>query len=234
MTDLDIKRKIGSVSEESEVVRAGKEVKGLVRPVQGLVKKEEKEVILTANERAFLIDIAKNPISGVVARYTRLGLNRYQGNKIQKELLEKNLIYWKPISTQKARLKVLVLTDKGKKAIPDVKIEKIFNKKGSWEHEYWKFMVGEYFKKKGYIVMYEYNIGEGKPVDVVAEKDGKRNAIEVETGKSDSIYNIRKDLEAGFDEVVVVALDEKTKKKIMESNYGRKIEILKISELNLN
>ncbi len=213
--DKEIKMKMGGCSEESEVVRAEKEINGLIRSIKGLVNKEKKEEILTGNERKFLIDIAKNPISGVVARYTRLGINRYQGNRIQKALLDKNLIYWKPVSTMKGRLKVLVLTDKGKKAIPDVKIEKIFNKRGSFEHEYAKFKVGEHYRNRGYKVTFEYKIGEGKSVDVVAEKDEKRTAVEIETGKSDPIYNIRKDLEAGFDEVTCVCLTEKVKNDIL-------------------
>ena len=53
-------------------------------------------------------------------------------------------------------------------------------------------------------------------VDVVAEKDGKRVAIEIETGKSDFIYNIRKDLDYGFDEVISIALNNKIKEKIMQ------------------
>jgi len=102
----------------------------------------------------------------------------------------------------------------GKKAIPDIKIEKVFHKAGSWEHEYWKHRVGEYYRKKGYRVTFEYKIGSGMSVDVVAEKDGKKIAIEIETGKSDSIYNIRKDLEAGFAAVWVVALYENIRKTI--------------------
>ena len=39
-------------------------------------------------------------------------------------------------------------------------------------------------------------------------------AIEIETGKSDAIRNIRKDLKAGFDRVVVACLDPKLKEKI--------------------
>jgi len=163
------------------------------RPVRSYNKKEGGETTLTDTERKFLEDIARQPASGVVARYERLGINRYQGNKTQNSLLEKGLISWRPISTRKGRLKVLVLTDKGKKAIPDVKIEKIFHKTDSWEHEYWKFRVGEYYRKKGYEVTYEYRLSGGRSVDVVAEKDGKRIAIEVETGKSDAVYNIRKD-----------------------------------------
>lgn len=214
VTDEEIRARAGGRQAESAVIRAGKEIIQPVRQVKGLVNKEEKEVVLTDDERAFLIDIAKNPISGVVARYMRQGINRYQGNKLQKELLEKNLIYWKPVSTRKGRLKVLVLTDEGKRAIPEVKIEKIFHKGDSWEHEYWKYRAGEYYRGKGYKVTFEYKIGEGKSVDLVAEKDGKRIAIEVETGKSDTVYNIRKDLRAGFDEITVICLCKEVKETV--------------------
>jgi len=216
VSDSDLLRRNGSNSEESEVVRVEKEIKRLVRTVEGLVNKEEKQVVLTEDERRFLADIARNPISGVVARYTRIGINRYQGNQIQGRLLENKLISWKPVSTRKGRLKVLVLTDEGKKAIPDVKIEKVFHKQGSWEHEYWKYKVGEHYRRKGYKVTFEYKIGDGKSVDLAAEKDGKRIAIEIETGKSDSLYNIRKDLEAGLDEVVVFALSSGILEKIRD------------------
>jgi len=224
VSDELVRDRMAGCYGESEVVRAQNEIEKLVRTVEGLVKKEEKEVVLTADERNFLADIAQNPISGVVARYTRLGMNRYQGNKVQMSLLDAGLISWRPVSTMKGRLKVLVLTDKGKKAIPDVKIEKIFHKAGSWEHEYWKFRVGEYYRKKGYKVTFEYKIGDGKSVDIVAERGGKRTAIEIETGKSDSLYNIRKDLGAGFDEVIIIPLSdnfEKYLKDRLENQDGR-------------
>lgn len=47
-------------------------------------------------------------------------------------------------------------------------------------------------------------IGDGKAVDIVASKDGKRVAIEVETGKSDVEGNVKKCEEAGFDDTVVI------------------------------
>ena len=233
VSDSGLLRRNGSNSEESEVVRVEKEIKRLVRTVEGLVNKEEKQVVLTEDERRFLEDIARNPISGVVARYIRLGINRYQGNQIQGRLLEKKMISWKPVSTRKGRLKVLVLTDEGKKAIPDVKVEKVFHKSSSWEHEYWKQKVGEHYRRQGYEVTFEYKIGDGKSVDLVTEKDGKRIAIEIETGKSDSIYNIRKDLEAGFNEIVIVILDENLR-SIIEQNIAAtgKIRILNVEHFS--
>ena len=117
-----------------------------------------------------------------------------------------------------------------------MRIKKVFHKKGSWEHEYWKYRIGEYYKKKGYKITYEYKISKGKSVDLVAEKDEKKIAIEIETGKSDVIYNIRKDLEAGFDEVISVALNSKIKEKIMSellesgSDKNKNIKLIDISE----
>jgi hypothetical protein len=209
VSDSDLLRRNRSNSGKSDDIRAEEEIKRLVRAVEGLVNREEKRVILTEDERRFLADIARNPISGVVGRYTRIGINRYQGNLLQQRLLNKKLISWKPVSKGKGRLKVLVLTDEGKKAIPDVKVEKVLHKSSSWEHEYWKFRVADHYRKKGYEVTFEYKIGDGKSVDLVAEKNGKKIAIEIETGKSDAVYNIRKDLEAGFDEVVVFCIDKK-------------------------
>jgi len=224
VSDSDLLGRIGGNPGGNEVVRLDKEIKRLVRTVESLVNKEEKQVVLTEDERRFLADIARNPISGVVARYSRMGINRYQGNLIQGRLLEKKLISWKPVSTRKGRLKVLVLTDEGKNAIPDVKVEKVFHKSGSWEHEYWKQKVGEQYRRKGYEVTFEYKIGDGKSVDLVADKDCKRIAIEIETGKSDSIYNIRKDLEAGFDEIVILIVDEKLR-AIIEQNITAKEKV---------
>jgi len=204
VTDKDIRAKRKGNSIQCEVVR----------PVRSEVKKKEIEITLTDIERLFLEDIAKNPISGVVARYERLGINRYQGNKTQNSLIEKGMISWRPVSTKTGRLKVLVLTDHGKKAIPDVKILKIFQKNESWDHAYWKYKIGEHYQKKGYQVTFEYPLGQGKAVDLVVEKDGKRIAIEIETGKSDAVYNIHKDLDATFDEIVVICLHKEIKENI--------------------
>jgi hypothetical protein len=76
-----------------------------------------------------------------------------------------------------------------------------------------------------------------EPVDVVAEKDGKRIAVEIETGKSDLLYNIKKDLEAGFDEVVVICLRKEVKEIIhsllreTELNNSDKVKLLALEDI---
>jgi hypothetical protein len=239
ITDKDIKSENGSCSAENEVIRVVDEVNEVVREVRGLLNKQKNRVKMTDEKERFLKDIARFPVSGVTTRYTRIGLNRYQGNKIQKELLENGYITFRQVSTIKGQIKVLVLTDKGKDKIRDVKIEKIFNKNASWEHEYWKYRVGMLYRKKGYTVSFEYRIEDGKFVDAVAEKDGIRIAIEIETGKSDYVYNVKKDLDCddGFNEILVLALDRMTRERI-ENNLEKstvdrqeKVKIMDIGEL---
>ena len=225
ITDEDIIKASGGYSIENGLIRAREMLNEVIRDIRDIANREEEskrarqkddddEEMTNEKEREFLIDIGKFPVSGVTTRYARLGWSRYQGNKIQNELIKKSLLTMRPVSTMKGQIKVLVLTDKGKEAIKDIKIEKIFNKNASWEHEYWKYRIGMHFKKKGYEISYEYKIGEGKSVDVFAEKDGNKIAIEVETGKSDYIYNVKKNLDNGFNEIIVAAMDRKTKEKI--------------------
>lgn len=224
ITDEEIKRKIGSYSGKNAVIRAEEEINEVIRVIRGLVKENEKdegssktgqETEVTGIEREFLIDIGKFPVSGVTTRYSRLGWSRHQGNRVQKELMGNGLITFRPVSTMKGKIKVMVLTDKGKDAIKDVKIEKVFNKNASWEHEYWKYRIGMHFRNKGYKATFEYKIGDGKSVDVVAEKDGRRTAIEIETGKSEYVYNVKKNLDYGFEEIIVAALDRGIKENIL-------------------
>lgn len=83
------------------------------------------------------------------------------------------------------------------------------------------------------MVPYEYKIGEGKTVDVVTEKDGKRKAVEVETGKSDDAYNIKKDLKAGFNRIVSISTKKKKKKILQLLKQNNSMEMDKIMIIDL-
>lgn len=87
-------------------------------------------------------------------------------------------------------------------------------REGGVEHEYWKERAAARLLAMGYTVEREKPIGGGKTVDLVAEKAGGRIAVEIETGNSDAWGNIRKDLDAGFDRVVSVALRDDLAGKI--------------------
>ena len=85
--------------------------------------------------------------------------------------------------------------------------------RGSLVHEYWKRFYAERFREQGYKVYLEASRKSGN-VDVLALKDGKSIAIEIETGKSDFVRNVKQDLLSGFGKVMVVAIDKKALGKV--------------------
>ena len=86
-------------------------------------------------------------------------------------------------------------------------------------HEYWKRYYANYFNTKGYTTIFEAP-RQGGRVDVLAKKDNETIGIEVETGKSDPISNVKNGLASKFDRVVIVATDEKAFNKI-QHDLGR-------------
>lgn len=118
-------------------------------------------------------------------------------------------------------VKVFGLTDKGmdEAGRTGLKVERTW-RKGGLEHGYWVQEITSFLRRQGFAVQVEKGLGKGKSVDLEARRDGKRIALEVETGKSDAISNIRKALEAGYDRVLVVCLDGVLKEKVMEQVRG--------------
>jgi len=168
-------------------------------------RRENKEQEIGARERNLLLDIAKHPLSVVTERYKRLGWSAHTGTKLKQKLLERGLVEQEKVSVPKGSVTLLKLTGQGKRLVESWGIKvKALPKNASLEHEYHKELATRRYRQMGYNVQKEVPIGDGKAVDLVATKDGKRVAIEIETGKSDVQANIKKCQEAGFDEVVVV------------------------------
>jgi hypothetical protein len=168
-------------------------------------RREDEISEIAPMERDLLADIAKHSLAVVTERYARLGWNARTGTGIKQTLLERGLIEQEKVSVPDGSVTLLKVTEKGRELLSSEGIKvKALPKNASMTHEYWKRIVAEDYKKRGYTVEEEVSIGGGKTVDLVASKDGKRIAIEVETGKSDVGGNVRKCREAGFDEVVTI------------------------------
>jgi hypothetical protein len=197
-----------------------------IPPIPGSDKVEE---TVSELEENVIKDIVKFPYSGVVERYKRLGLSRRKGNACKKSLVSKGILETERICDGNRILVMLKLTAKGKKLAKDVG-EKIKGspRNGGMEHKYWKNKLAEHFKAKGWKVTPEYPIGGGKTIDLLIEKEGKRIPVEIETGGTDPRYNIQKDIEAGFDYVIIAAPGRealaKIQSKITKSDKVRIVE----------
>jgi len=185
-------------------------------PVSGKRGKQKKEcaISLTTKERKLLEDVVKHPTSSITERYRRLALSSRIGNRIHHSLLSKGVLSFEFVSFDKGRIKVLCLTRKGREVLGYDAVRS--TRHGGIEHQYWKEKVAAKLRECGYTVREEYPIGNGRTVDLVAQKDGKRIAIEIETGKSDAVANIRKCLDAGFEMVVSVATTDAVKDAIAQ------------------
>jgi len=82
-------------------------------------------------------------------------------------------------------------------------------------HAYWKWFYAGLYREHGYEVELESPRQNGKGrVDVVATRASESVGIEIETGKSDVVWNVKQDLSSRIDKVLVVATDEAALKKV--------------------
>jgi hypothetical protein len=171
--------------------------------LRDVARGEDKKGLMSMEERSMLLDIAGNPLSVVTERYGRLGWNVYAGTAVKRMLLEKGLIEQEKVSVPHGSVALLKVTEAGKGLLASCGVQvKALPKNASLEHEYWKTLTAERYRAKGYTVEEEVPIGGGRAVDLVASKEGRRIAIEIETGKSDVEGNVRKCKDAGFETVI--------------------------------
>jgi len=178
-------------------------------PEEGKKEKEDKKegcaIRLTTQERKLLKDVWRYPTSPVTERYVRLDFGSRVGTRVQSSLLARGFLSSSfVVSSSGGRIKVLQLGEKGKKVLGISAAES--SRHGGAEHRYWVKRIADRLRASGHEVAEEAPVGGGKTVDLLATKGGRRVGFEIETGKSDALSNVRKCLNAGVDEVIVVAL----------------------------
>jgi len=162
--------------------------------------------------KVLLVDIFNYPLSSLVNRYRRLGINPRVGNEFKKTIVSEGLVDPKRFVTRETHVLLFELTQKGQSILRELGYE-VKDNKESIEHKFWKSKIAEYYKTKGYNVLVEEHIN-GRP-DIIVVNGSKQIAVEIETGSSDIIKNISRDLKA-FDETVCVAIDKEVEEKIQQ------------------
>ena len=190
--------------------------RNFIEPVFDGFSRIPPEVISEESALKLIHNILTYPQDGIRERYRRLGFGDKKGNRLKEQLLNHGWIESQIVELGQTRKVLLRLTRKAKEALG---IENEIPEYGSLVHEYWKHYWCQRFKEQGYQVTFEVPRKSGS-TDVVAIKNGEKIAIEIETGKSDVIWNVRQDLLFNYDKVLVVATDEKAL-KIVEEKLAR-------------
>jgi hypothetical protein len=178
------------------------------------IKKVNKRKYSSNSQIKLLIDIYSNPFSGITQRYKKFKLNPKYGNKFKNKLISQGYIHPRKIITNSGRITLFELTQKARMILRDLGYE-VKNSRESIVHKFWKQKFAEYYRNMNLEVLIEEKIN-GRP-DIIVKNGNKKIAIEIETGKSDFIKNIKSALEAGFDEIICVATDKFVQEKIKQN-----------------
>ncbi len=169
---------------------------------------------LSEDEFLFLHDVLKHTKDGVKARYKRLGFSGERGNNIKEQLVNRGWLRENIIKRGKTRQNHLSIPGKDKRDT----IECTASDRASLQHEYWKRYWAAKLEDDGYSVEMEAPCSGGY-ADILATKGNERIAVEVETGKSDIVANVKRALVGKVDRVIVVATDEAAL-RVVEKRLG--------------
>jgi hypothetical protein len=185
---------------------------------------------LTTDETEFMKDISAHPLSGVSSRYKRLGYSVDKGNEIKIALVDKTFLTPISLPTKNGRILLLEPTQRAKEYFLSLGMKSDSNRKGGLVHQYWSMKVANYYRHEGFKVRYEVSISQGKTVDLVIEKDNQKIAVEIETGKSNAIENIRKC--SSFQSIICVATNPQAEKDIKQDLAKDKMESERIKVIS--
>ena len=178
---------------------------------------------LSKTEERFLKDVFEHPLVGTVERYRNLGLSRRKGNTIRETCIRKDLIVPITIPTRSGRTVLTELTAGGRQTLRDLGLEVPGKSRwGSLEHEFWKEKVAEKLTGDGWNVTIEEPVNGH--TDVTAENRGQKIAVEIETGKSDWLANVKKNLANPFDKIFVVVTNTESFRKIVAESMDIPLE----------
>ena len=112
-------------------------------------------------------------------------MNPKYGNKYKNLLISQGCIQPRKIITATGWITLFELTQKGKMVLGDFGNE-FKNTSEGIIHKFWKHKISQYYRKHNLKVLVEQYYVNGRP-DIIVEKDDKKIAIEIETGKSDFV-----------------------------------------------
>ncbi|NUM55792.1 MAG: ATP-binding protein [Candidatus Hydrogenedentes bacterium] len=168
---------------------------------------------LADNHKALLFDVAQQPLSGIVERYRRLGISRRKGNTVKEQCVQLGLVSTIEIPTRSGRVVLLELTEEGKRTLRRHDYEVPDRSRwGSLEHEYWKTKVAEHLQRLGWTASMEEPVNGF--TDIIARREGRIVACEIETGRSDWRANVVKNVKKGHAPIVLIATNEDAHREI--------------------
>jgi len=166
---------------------------------------KNKPPMFTSDEHKLLMDVALHPTATKTAHYKDIGFSMDKGNRITKKLLKYNLVRELAInlSGRQREAKILYLTDEGYKTI-NMQPDKQVSRGEGPEHSFWIKLLKNNLIENGINAVINHNLKGKEPDIAVIKQNGEIWAIEISitTNPAHELGQIRKDLKAGYDNVI--------------------------------
>lgn len=179
--------------------------------------------ILRKDELDYLVSIAKEPFLKVTERDQVLGLAKSKGDRLRKALIAQgllNAVAINPGGGRGRRFKLLGLTKAGNEQLRAFGVSVPSGRgRGGLAHQWWANEIVTWLRSKKLAPVVE-DESRGVRVDVAVLTSRGSLAIEVETSPGHELENIRKDLGAGFQEVVCLAKSDEQARTVEERVIG--------------
>lgn len=163
-----------------------------------------------------LEDVGKHPESAYRDRLKRLTIGAYSGDQARAYMKENGFATESEVFGPSGRLERLDfrLTDEGRKWLEanlGLLAEGRTKRFGGEVHQEVLAQLKAKLESEGWTCTSEFSLGAGKKVDLVAEKPGRRVALEYESGESREhmVLNVKKTLDTGFQEIWSIGADER-------------------------
>tara|TARA_R110002111_G_scaffold177181_1_gene243192 strand:- start:1036 stop:3039 length:2004 start_codon:yes stop_codon:yes gene_type:complete len=168
------------------------------------------------NSLRLLHDIFQHPEDGVRDRYSRLQISVDKGNKWKQELIHKGYVIPERVKVGRVYRVLLHPTDAARKLVTPTKGSR--DGQAGFEHEYYKQLNADKLKQAGFKTIMEVprRKSPGR-MDLIAFGLPQPDiCIEIETGKSDVVSNLKRDLAEGYKKIIVVVTDSKALERVKQ------------------
>lgn len=170
---------------------------------------------LREEEMSLMHDVLSHPRSPVRDRYRRLRWSVDKGHRIKETLVQRGWLEGETIAHGRTRTLILRPSREARERLGLEEHSSRLRQEGI-AHAFWKDWYARRLSGWGYSVRVE-SPRVGGAVDLLAKRDGRTIGIEIETGKSDFVENVRNGLRSRFDQVVIIVTDESACSRIEQT-----------------
>lgn len=197
-----------NVSDEELRQKMKPVLKGLYRKLENV---ENKEDALSEDAYKLLENVNRKPFNGVASRQRELQISAFKFEKAKEELISKGFVKQIDISISGRKpTSFLIPTEKALKFLEARKVDtSLWKHVGNigFEHMLYQVLIRWEFEKLGYEARLEVKLSEGRRMDVLAVKDGRKIGVEVELNANVNLKGKLNGIE-GLNELYIVTSKE--------------------------